>query len=324
MIPAGTPGKGPRAASGPGAIGPRTSPGPGTGTGTVPAAPQHTERAEGLYLDAWRRLRRNRLAMAGLVVIIVLMLVAVSAPYIAPYDPYKQSLDDQLKPPSREYPLGTDDLGRDIASRIIYGSRISLSVGFVAEAISLAIGVTLGAISGYFGGGVDNVIMRITDMMFAFPDLLFAIAIMFALGPGIYNVFIALGIVGWAGMARLVRGQVLAVRGREFVEAAKAVGESDLRIIAKHVLPNCLAPIIVSVTLGIPGAIMAEAGLSFLGLGAQPPTPSWGQMISIGKGYLRFAPWFSVYPGLAIMITVLAFNLFGDGLRDALDPRLRE
>ncbi|MEW5866252.1 MAG: oligopeptide ABC transporter permease [Bacillota bacterium] len=281
-------------------------------------------RTEGLYADAWKRLKRNRLAMAGLVVIVLLMLVAVFAPYIAPHDPYKQSLDDQLRPPSRKYPLGTDDLGRDVASRIIFGSRISLTVGFVAEAITLVIGVTLGAISGYFGGRVDNVIMRITDMMFAFPDLLFAIAIMFVLGPGIYNVFIALAIVGWAGMARLVRGQVLAVREREFVEAAKAVGESDVRIIIKHILPNCLAPVIVSATLGIPGAIMSEAGLSFLGLGAQPPTPSWGQMISIGRGYLRFAPWFSVYPGLAIMVTVLAFNLFGDGLRDALDPRLRD
>lgn len=281
-------------------------------------------RTEGLYADAWKRLKRNRLAMAGLVVIVLLMLMAVFAPYIAPHDPYKQSLDDQLKPPSRKYPLGTDDLGRDIASRIIFGSRISLTVGFVAEAITLAIGVTLGAISGYFGGRVDNIVMRITDMMFAFPDLLFAIAIMFVLGPGIYNVFIALAIVGWAGVARLVRGQVLAVREREFVEAARAVGESDARIIVRQILPNCMAPVIVSATLGIPGAIMAEAGLSFLGLGAQPPTPSWGQMISIGRGYLRFAPWFSVYPGLAIMVTVLAFNLFGDGLRDALDPRLRD
>ncbi len=292
--------------------------------GDVDEGVSRAGRAEGLYANAWKRLKRNRPAMAGLVVIILLMLMAVFAPYLAPYDPYKQCLDDQLRPPSRKYPLGTDDLGRDIASRIIYGSRISLTVGFVAEGITLVIGVTLGAISGYFGGGVDNLIMRLTDMMFAFPDLLFAIAIMFVLGPGIYNVFIALALVGWAGMARLVRGQVLAVREREFVEAARAVGDRDLRIIARHVLPNCLAPVIVSATLGIPGAIMAEAGLSFLGLGAQPPSPSWGGMIAIGKGYLRFAPWFSVYPGLAIMITVLAFNLFGDGLRDALDPRLRQ
>ncbi|MCL4514274.1 MAG: ABC transporter permease [Firmicutes bacterium] len=284
---------------------------------------KHIER-ESLLRNTWRRLLRNKMAVVGLILIIVLTLLAIFAGTVSPYDPYQQSFREKLQPPNAAHLLGTDELGRDMLSRLIYGARISLSVGLISQFIAVIIGIIVGAVAGYFGGRVDNYLMRLTDMMFAFPDLLFAMGIMFALGPGLINLFIALGIVGWAGMARLVRGQVLSLREREFIEAARAIGESDFRIIMRHVLPNCMAPIIISVTLGIPGAIMAEAGLSFLGLGAQPPLSSWGQMIAFGKAWMRSAPWLSIYPGLAIMITVLAFNLFGDGLRDALDPRLKD
>lgn len=276
-----------------------------------------------LYRDAWRRLRRNKAAMAGLVGLIILVLVAIFAPVIAPYDPNVQILEEKLQGPSAKHLLGTDDLGRDILSRIVYGARISLSVGLISEGISVAIGVVLGAIAGYYGGRVDMIIMRLTDIMFAFPDLLFMLGIMFVLGPGLYNVFIALGIVGWAGVARLVRGQVLQIKEMEYVEAARAQGASDWRIIFHHILPNCLAPIIVVITLGIPGAIMSEASLSFLGLGAQPPTPSWGSMIFLARSFIRYQPHMSIFPGVAIMLTVLSFNLFGDGLRDALDPKMK-
>ena len=209
-------------------------------------------------------------------------------------------------------------------SRVIYGARVSLLVGFVAEAIVLVIGVTMGALAGYYGGRVDRIIMRTVDVLFAFPDLLFAIAIMFALGRGLLNLFIALSVVGWAGMARLTRSQVLALKEREFVEGARAAGARDAHIIFRHILPNALGPIIVAVTLGIPGAIMSEASLSYIGLGVQPPTATWGSMIYEGKSYLKHAPWMSLAPGAMIMLTVLAFNLLGDGLRDALDPRTKK
>jgi peptide/nickel transport system permease protein/oligopeptide transport system permease protein len=281
--------------------------------------------------DAWRRLRRNRLAMAGLVYIVILVLVAIFAPALAPADPYKQELLSRLAPmgaPSQitrtgTFILGADHLGRDILSRIIYGSRISLAVGLISEFIVTVIGVTVGLVAGYYGGWFDSLVMRVCDILFAFPDLLFCIGIMFALGPGLLNIFIALSVVGWAGMARLVRGQVLALKEAEYVEAARAQAVSDLRIMFRHILPGCLAPVIVSITLGIPGAIMGEASLSFLGLGAQPPTASWGSMIYDARAYLRTHPLFSVWPGIAIMLTVFAFNLFGDGLRDALDPRMK-
>jgi ABC-type dipeptide/oligopeptide/nickel transport system permease subunit len=261
--------------------------------------------------------------MVGLFFVILLVVVAIFAEVIAPHDPYIQDLEYRLKPPTAQHLLGTDDYGRDILSRIIYGARVSLMVGVISEGIALIIGVLLGAIAGYYGGKVDNIIMRLCDIMFAFPELLFCIGIMFALGPGIYNVFIAIGFVGWAGYARLVRGQILSLKKMEFVEAAHASGAKDFRIIFKHILPNTLAPIIVMLTLSIPGAIMSEASLSFLGLGAQPPMASWGSMIFDGRSYLRTFPWFSITPGIAIMLTVLGFNLFGDGLRDALDPRLK-
>ncbi|MDI3481861.1 MAG: peptide/nickel transport system permease protein [Tepidanaerobacteraceae bacterium] len=284
------------------------------------ASPQ---QSRSLYHDAWLRLKKNKAAMVGLFFVLILVFTAIFAGVIAPHDPYAQNLDYRLKPPTAEHPLGTDDYGRDILSRIIYGARVSLMVGIISEGIALTIGVVLGALAGYYGGRVDNIIMRLCDIMFAFPELLFCIGIMFALGPGIYNVFIAIGFVGWAGYARLVRGQILSLKKMEFVEAAHASGAKDSRIILKHILPNTLAPIIVMLTLSIPGAIMSEASLSFLGLGAQPPMASWGSMIYDGRSYLRTFPWFSIAPGIAIMLTVLGFNLFGDGLRDALDPRLK-
>ncbi|WP_374713469.1 ABC transporter permease [Symbiobacterium terraclitae] len=278
---------------------------------------------------AWHRLRQHKLAMAGLAFIILLIIVAILAPVLAPADPNKQDLFARLAKPGTpfdelgegKYWLGADQLGRDVLSRVIYGARISLLVGFVAEFIVLAIGVTLGALAGYYGGWVDRVIMRTADVLFAFPDLLFAIAVMFALGRGLLNLFVALSVVGWAGMARLARSQVLALKERDFVEGARAVGARDRRVLLAHILPNALGPIIVAVTLGIPGAIMSEASLSYLGLGVQPPTPTWGAMIYEGRSYLRHAPWMSLAPGAMIMLTVLAFNLLGDGLRDALDPR---
>ena len=281
--------------------------------------------------EAWTRLKRNKAAMVGLYMIIVLVIVAVTADLISPADPYTQDLYARLVPPggpssitrTQTYILGSDQLGRDILSRIFHGSRISLAVGLVSEFIVVLIGISLGAISGYYGKWVDTVIMRLGDIMFAFPDLLFCIGIMFVLGPNIFNLFIAISIVGWAGMARLVRSQVLYLKETQFIESAKAQGLSDFRIITRHILPNCLGPIIVSVTLGIPGAIMAEASLSFLGLGARPPMASWGSMIYAARAYIRAAPLYSIFPGLAIAYTVFAFNLFGDGLRDALDPRLK-
>ncbi|MDF2630491.1 MAG: oligopeptide transporter permease protein [Symbiobacteriaceae bacterium] len=293
----------------------------------LPAAPTEPEKTKA---TAWNRFKKHRPSLVGVAIIVVLILVAIFAPLLAPADPDAQELYSKLAKPGTPFPekwgagsfvLGSDYLGRDLLSRVIYGSRISLLVGFVAQFVVLAIGVPLGAIAGYYGGKVDRAIMRVADVMFAFPDLLFAIAIMFALGAGIINLFIALGVVGWAGMARLVRGQVLQLKERDYVEAAKSAGARDWWIIIRHILPNALGPIIVSVTLGIPGAIMSEASLSFLGLGVQPPTATWGAMILEGQSYIRRAPLVSVVPGLAVMITVLAFNLVGDGLRDALDPR---
>lgn len=281
------------------------------------------QESRSLYYDAWLRLKRNKTAIFGLVFVILLIFIAVFAKYIAPHNPDIQNLDARLKPPTAVHLLGTDDFGRDILSRIIYGARVSLLVGVISEGIALFIGLVLGALAGYYGGKVDNLIMRLCDVMFAFPELLFCIGIMFALGPGIYNVFIAIGIVGWAGYARLLRGQILSIKQTEFVEAAKATGASDVRIIFKHIFPNTLAPIIIMLTLRIPGAIMSEASLSFLGLGVQPPMASWGSMIYDGRSFLRTFPWLSVTPGIAIMLTVLSFNLLGDGVRDAFDPRLK-
>ncbi|MFN2383558.1 MAG: ABC transporter permease [Gemmatimonadota bacterium] len=274
-------------------------------------------------MDLWHELRRNRLALAGLGVIALLVVVGVAGPWLAPYDPLAQDLAASLQGPSWAHWFGTDSFGRDILSRVLYGARVSLLVGVVSQAIAFALGVALGVTSGYYGGKTDAVVMRLADVTLAFPTLLLLIAITAAFQPGLGVVFVAIGIVGWAGLARLVRSQALVVRELDYIQAARALGLGDARLLARHVLPNCLAPAIIAVTLGMAGAILHEAALSFIGLGAQPPTPSWGSMISDGRDFLRSAWWISLFPGLAIGLVVLGFNLFGDGLRDAMDPRLR-
>ncbi len=269
------------------------------------------------------RLLRGHLAKVGLAVIVALVVAAALAPWLAPYDPTEQALDRMLQSPGRPYLLGTDDLGRDILSRLLYGARVSLLVGVLSVGISLVVGVSLGLVAGYRGGWVDEVTMRVMDGLLAFPALVLALAITAALGPSLRNAMIAIGVVGIPGFARLVRGQVLSLRAQEYVEAARAAGLGDGRIILRHILPGTLAPIIVHASLRVAFAVLAEAGLSFLGLGTQPPTPSWGAMLNVGREYLEMAPWLSVAPGAAIFVTTLSFNFLGDGLRDALDPRLR-
>jgi len=269
-----------------------------------------------------RSLLRNRTAKAGFTIMTMTVIIAVFAPLIAPHNPIQADLRRIARPPSLEHLLGTDELGRDILSRIIYGSRISLTLGIVSVGIGLFGGVPLGAIGAYWGGWVDLVIMRFIDILLAFPAILLAIAIVSILGPGLYNAMIAVGVAQLPVYARLIRGLILSIKEKEFVEAARALGASDLRIITRHVIPNSLAPIIVQSTLNIATAILSAAALGFLGLGAQPPTPEWGTMLSRGRLYLRVAPHITTFPGLAIVITVLGFNLLGDGLRDALDPRM--
>ena len=272
---------------------------------------------------SWNIFKKNKVAMACLGIVIILCLVALFAPWIAPYDPDAQVVTERLVPPSAQHWFGTDDLGRDIFSRIVYGCRISLSVGVVSQIIATVIGYTMGVCAGYFGGKVDAVISFIIQVFSSFPFLLFAIAIMFVLGPGLVNLYLALGLLGWASTARLIRGDVMRLKKMEYIDACKISGGSSFKIIMKHLLPNCLSTLIVTVTLGIPSAIMSEASLSFLGLGVRPPMSSWGSMISFSQPYIRSATYYSVIPGLAIIITVLAFNMLGDGLRDALDPKLR-
>ncbi|MDN5311351.1 MAG: peptide/nickel transport system permease protein [Thermoanaerobacteraceae bacterium] len=274
--------------------------------------------------EVWYRFRRNKMAMVGAITIILLIFIAVFAPWVAPYDPYKVDLKEQFIAPGAKYLLGTDMYGRDVLSRVIFGTRISLIIGLVPSIISMVLGSVLGIISGYYGGKVDTVIMRVADMVMAFPSLLLAMAVMYTLGANLYNIFIALSIVGWAGTARVVRAQMLSIKEKEFVEAARAIGVKNWIIMIRHIFPNCVAPLLVLLTLGIPEAIMSEASLSFLGVGAQPPTPSWGLMISNGKEYLFSAPWVAITPGFAILIIVLAFNFLGDGLRDALDPFMKQ
>jgi peptide/nickel transport system permease protein/oligopeptide transport system permease protein len=294
-------------------------------------ANQAEDEVHNPWYEAWKRLRRNKLAIFGLAITLLVVVVAIFAPWIAPYDPahspvmQEGKVELSMQGPTWSHPLGTDKLGRDILSRIIYGARVSMMVGFLTQAIALVIGVTLGAVAGYYGGLVDDIISYLVQVFLAFPFLLFAIAIMAVFqDPGVDKVFLALGLITWPRIARIVRGQVLSVKQEEYVEAVRSVGANDFRIILKHVLPNCLAPIIVTVTLGVAGAILAEAGLSYLGIGTQPPTPSWGLMLNNGRQYLRGEPRMMLFPGLAIAITVLAFNLFGDGLRDALDPKMKD
>ena len=277
-----------------------------------------------LWKEAWKRLLKNKIAMLGLTIISILVIVAIFAPVLAPYDPLKTDVIQRLKAPSGAHLLGTDDLGRDILSRIIYGSRISIQVGVISVSLALVLGVTLGVLAGYYGGWIDNLVMRLIDIMLAFPSILLAIVIMAMLGPQLSNAMIAIGFVNLPRFARIVRSSVLSVKEEEYVSAAQSLGSSDFRIITKHILPNCLAPLTVQSTLSIATAILEAAGLSFLGLGAQPPTPEWGAMLSSGRSAIQIAPWVVAFPGLAIMITVLGFNLFGDGLRDALDPKMKD
>lgn len=250
--------------------------------------------------------------------------MTVLAPYVAPSDPYEIDATASLVAPNEKHPLGTDRLGRDVAARVIYGARTSLWVGFVSVSLTLLIGTPLGVIAGYSGGLLDNVIMRSMDIIFAFPAILLAIVIVAVLGPGITNAMIAIAIVYLPRMARLVRSPVLALREMDFIEAATAMGATSSRILIRHILPNIIGIILVQVSLNLSTAILAEAALSFLGLGAEPPTPSWGSMLNEGRPFLRLAPWLSIYPGIAIVVTVLGFNLLGDGLRDFLDPGLRQ
>lgn len=278
------------------------------------------------WVEVWRRLKRNKMAVLGLVILIILVLLAVFADVIANYDNVviKQNLAHRLQGPSAAHWLGTDEFGRDIFARLVHGTRVSLQVGIVAVGISIIIGGILGAVAGYYGGKLDNIIMRIMDIFLAVPSILLAIAIVSALGPSIINLMLAISISSVPSYARIVRASVLSIRDQEFIEAAKAIGASNTRIIFRHIIPNSLAPVIVQATLGVASAILSTAGLSFIGLGIQPPAPEWGSMLSGGRQYLRYAWWVTTFPGVAIMITILSLNLLGDGLRDALDPRLKQ
>jgi len=273
---------------------------------------------------AFRQLKRNKLAIAGIFFIIALFILAAFAPLIAPYSPFETDFFRTLEGPSAEHWLGTDDLGRDVFSRLLDGARISITIGFISVAIGLIVGVPVGAISGYYGGKIDMFVQRLVDIMMAFPGMLLAIIIVAIMGVGLVNAMIAVGIVSIPTYIRLVRGSVLSIKNREFVQAAKAIGVRESVIIFKHILPHCLAPIIVQSSLQIGVAILWAAGLGFLGLGAQAPTPEWGAMLSQGRGYIRTAHHVTTYPGIAIMLSVLGFNLLGDGLRDALDPKMSD
>ena len=281
------------------------------------------EKPENQWLEMWRSLRANRAALVSLVFVLALVVIAVIGPYITPYNPVETEMSNALKPPSAEHWFGTDQLGMDIFSRVIAGTRVSLTVGLLAVSIALTTGIVLGAIAGYAGGWVDTVIMRVMDMMLAIPSILLAITLMAALGKGIDKAVIAIGLVSIPEYARIVRGNILSIKENDYIAAAHVVGLSDARIIFRHVLPNALSVIIVRATLGISSAILDTAALGFLGLGVQPPQPEWGDMLGRARGFIFQAPHTLLYPGMAITATVLAFNLLGDGLRDALDPRAR-
>jgi peptide/nickel transport system permease protein len=281
------------------------------------------ERSESLWHKSRRRLVKNTGAMIGLVVLVTLVLVAVFAPVLAPHPPNRQNPMASLAPPSAEYRLGTDQFGRDILSRLIHGTRVSLRVGLIAVGIAGLIGIPFGLVAGYYGGWIDMLISRVIDLMLAFPGILLALVLVSVMGPSLFNVMIAVGVAASPNYARLVRGSVLSAKENVYVESARAVGANVRGILVRHILPNILAPIIVLATLGTAGAILSAAALSFLGLGAQPPTAEWGAMLSEGRNYMRLAWWVTTFPGIAIMMTVLAVNLLGDGLRDALDVRMR-
>jgi len=268
-------------------------------------------------------IRSHPLAMAGLMIISALVLAAILAPWLAPRDPLYVDLPNKLLSPSFDHIFGTDDLGRDIFSRVIAGSRISLRIAITVVAFAFILGTTLGIFAGFYGGAIDEVIMRITDMFLSIPSLILALVIAAALGPSLYNVMLSLCVTWWPWYTRLARGEALSAREKQYVEAARMVGTSDFRLVFRHILPNCLAPVIVNASMDMGFVILTAAGLSFIGLGAQPPSPEWGAMLSLGRTYLREAWWIATFPGLAILITVLGFNLLGDGLRDILDPKLR-
>ena len=269
------------------------------------------------------RLAGNRMALAGGIIVILLFVVSLAAPLLAPYDPLAIDLTRILAPPSWQHWCGTDQLGRDVLSRMIWGAGISLKVGFVATGIAVVIGALLGALAGYYGGWWDMVIMRLVDVMLCFPTFFLILAVIAFLEPSIWNIMIIIGATGWMGIARLVRADFMSLKERDFVTAARVLGASDTRIIFRHILPNAMTSILVAATLGVAGAILTESALSFLGIGVQPPTPSWGNILTAGKDNIDIAWWLSLYPGLAILITVLGYNLLGEGIRDALDPRLR-
>ncbi len=275
-------------------------------------------------LMIWHRFKRKRSAVLGGVIVGAVFLLSVLAPLLSPYDPNKIEIQKILEPPSIHHLFGTDPLGRDVLSRVIWGARISLLVGFIAVGIAMVIGVFVGAVAGFYGGGIDAFFMRLVDIMLSIPTFFLILAVIAILEPSIWNIMIVIGVTGWMGVARLVRGQFLTLRETDYVTAARAAGSTNRRLIFRHALPNALSPVYVSAILGMAGAILTESGLSFLGLGVQPPNPSWGGILTAGKDNIETAWWLSVFPGLAIFITVLGYNLLGEGLRDALDPRLKE
>jgi peptide/nickel transport system permease protein len=282
------------------------------------------EGRRGELRQFWTAFRRNRLAVAGGAVVSVLFAIAILAPVLAPQDPNRPDTRNILAAPSGQHWLGTDQLGRDVLSRVLYGSRVSLAVGFVSVGIAAVIGILLGAAAGYHGGLVDGTIMRLVDLMLVFPRFFLLLAVLAFLQPSIWTVMAVIGLTGWMGVTRLVRAEFLSLREREFVIWSESVGATARRVIFRHILPNAMAPVLVAMTLGVPAAILTESGLSFLGLGVQPPYATWGNILNDGKDSIEIAWWMTVYPGLAILITVLSYNLLGEGIRDALDPRLRQ
>jgi peptide/nickel transport system permease protein len=272
----------------------------------------------------WRAFRRNRLALIGGVVVVMLVVLAVLAQWIAPWDPNRPDVRKILDSPSKAHPLGTDQLGRDVLSRMLYGARVSLAVGFVSVGIATIIGIALGAAAGYHGGTMDALVMRLVDLMLVFPRFFLLLAVLAFLKPSIWTIMAVIGLTGWMSVARLVRAEFLSLKEREFVLWSQSIGASSFRTIWRHILPNAVGPVLVAMTLGIPAAILTESGLSFLGLGVQPPHATWGNILNEGKDAIEIGWWLSAYPGLAILVTVLSYNLLGEGIRDALDPRLRQ
>ena len=274
--------------------------------------------------EFWERFSANRFAAAALVVIAALFLVSMGASFITPYHPDAIDAWHVLLPPSTEHWFGTDELGRDVFTRVIFGARVSLKVGFVAVGIAVLIGTVVGLFAGFYGGWIDTLLMRLVDIMLCFPTFFLILAVIAMLEPSIWYIMMIIGLTGWMGVARLVRAEVLSLKSRDFILAARVLGASDLRIIFRHILPNAMSPVLVAATLGVAGAILTESALSFLGIGVQPPTPSWGNILTSGKDYIEFAWWLSLFPGMAILVTVLSYNLVGEGIRDALDPRRQQ